>query len=62
MSRGKAVGWVAVILLVPFLGVIAYHAFGGSRIPGWLRLAMVAGGIVVYGIILGVGALVGGVV
>ena len=62
LSRGKAIAWVAVILLVPFLGAIAYHAFAGSRIPGWLRLTMVAGGVLAYGIIAGVGALVGGVV
>ena len=62
ISRARSLVWIAVILLVPFLGVIAYHAVGGSKIPGWLRLAIVAGGIVAYGLIAGIGALVGGVV
>ena len=62
LSRAAAIGWVAVILLIPFLGVIAYHAVGGSKIPGWLRLAMVAGGLLAYALIAGVGALLGGVV
>ena len=62
LSRGATLGWVAVILLVPFLGVLAYHVAGRSTIPGWLRLAVVGGGIVAYLVILGVGALVGGVV
>ena len=44
--RGAAIGWIAVVLLVPFLGVIAYHvlgrpcagrrAGGGRRRPGRL--------------------------
>ena len=62
LSRAAAIAWIAAILLIPFLGVIAYHAAGKSRIPGWLRLAMVAGGLLAYGLIAGVGALLGGVV
>ena len=41
---------------------MAYHAVGKSQIPGWLRLAMVAGGLLAYGLIAGIGALLGGVV
>jgi plastocyanin len=62
LGRVAGIGWVAVILLVPFLGVIAYHAFGARNIAGWLRLAMVGGGAVAYLGILAIGAAVGGIV
>jgi plastocyanin len=61
LSRGAAVGWIAVILLVPFLGVIAYHVLGRPRLPAWLRAAVVGGGLVAYLVVLGVGALLGGI-
>jgi len=62
LARGAAMGWIAAILLIPFVGVIAYMAVGGSRIPGWMRGVIVAGGLGAYLIILAVGALVGGIV
>jgi plastocyanin len=62
LSRGATIGWTAVVLVVPFLGVIAYHAFGKSQIPGWQRLTFVGGGFAAYLVILVVGALVGGIV
>lgn len=62
MSRGGQVGWVAVILLVPFLGPILYHAAGRSHIPAHLRWSLVGGGILAYAVVVGVGALVGGIV
>ena len=62
MSRGAQVGWVAVILLVPFLGPVLYYVLGRSPIPAHLRWSIVAGGFVAYAATLGVGALVGGVV
>ncbi|MDX1621439.1 MAG: right-handed parallel beta-helix repeat-containing protein, partial [Nitriliruptorales bacterium] len=62
LSRGSAIAWVAAVLIVPFLGVIAYHAFSGSPIPGWLRATYLVGGLVAYAVILGIGAVVGGVV
>jgi hypothetical protein len=62
LSKGQTIGWVAVILLVPFLGVIIYHLFAKSLIPRWQRLVFVLGGFVAYLIIFGVGAVVGGVV
>ena len=34
LSRGTAVFWVLVILLVPFLGALAYHLIGGSKLSG----------------------------
>jgi plastocyanin len=62
IGRGTGIVWILVILLVPFLGVIAYHAFAARNIAGWLRLAMVGGGVVVYLAILAIGASIGGIV
>ena len=62
LSRGAQVGWVAVILLVPFLGPIVYYAMGRSPIPAHLRWSLVAGGFLAYGVTFAVGAVVGGVV
>src|SRR6266540_1745614 len=61
-GRGATIAWVGVVLVVPFLGVIAYHALGRPRIPGWLRATMIGGGIVAYVLILAIGALIGGIV
>jgi hypothetical protein len=61
LSRGAVLGWIAVVLLVPFLGVIAYHVLGRPKLPAWLRAAVVGGGLVAYLIVLGVGALLGGI-
>jgi plastocyanin len=62
LGRGATIAWVAVVLVVPFLGVIAYHALGRPKIPGWLRATMIGGGIAAYVLILGIGALIGGIV
>lgn len=59
LGRGAGIGWAAVILLVPVLGVVVYHAVA-ARFAGWLRWTVVAGGAVAYLVILGVGAVVGG--
>ena len=62
MSRGAQVGWVAVILLVPFLGPILYYVLGKSHIPAHLRWSLVAGGFVAYAATFAIGAVVGGVI
>jgi hypothetical protein len=61
-SKGPVIGWSAVILLVPFLGVILYYVIGRSAIPAWQRWTLVAGGLGAYLVILAAGALIGGVV
>ena len=61
LGRGAVLAWIAVVLLVPFLGVIAYHALGRPKLPGWLRAAVVGGGVAAYLVILGIGALLGGI-
>ncbi|MFP5331858.1 MAG: right-handed parallel beta-helix repeat-containing protein [Acidimicrobiia bacterium] len=62
LGRGATIGWMAVVFVVPFLGVIAYHIFGGSPIPAWQRAMFVGGGIGAYLVIFVTGALVGGIV
>jgi hypothetical protein len=62
LSRGKAIGWMAVILVIPFLGVIAYYLFGKSTIPVWQRWTFLAGGMAVYLFFLALGMVVGGIV
>jgi plastocyanin len=61
LGRGAAIGWIAVVLLVPFVGVVAYHVLGRPRLPAWLRAAVIGGGLVAYLVVLGVGALLGGI-
>ncbi|HKZ18499.1 MAG TPA: right-handed parallel beta-helix repeat-containing protein [Acidimicrobiia bacterium] len=61
-GKGAVIGWSAVILLVPFLGVILYYMIGRSAIPAWQRWTLVAGGIGAYLVIFAAGALIGGVV
>ena len=36
LSR-ELIAWMAAILIIPFLGVVAYFIFGRSRIPAWQR-------------------------
>jgi hypothetical protein len=61
LSRGAALGWVLVILLVPFLGALAYHLIGGSRVPPAVRAAMVGGGVGVVAVVLLIGRMIGGI-
>jgi hypothetical protein len=61
LRRGASLAWIAVVLLVPFLGVIAYHVLGRPRLPAWLRAAVVGGGVAAYLVVLGIGALLGGI-
>ncbi len=59
VSRGVVVGWVAVILLVPFFGALAYHVVGGSTIPKALRGVVVGGGLLCIVLALVAGRMVG---
>jgi hypothetical protein len=49
------------VLVVPLLGVIAYHVLGWPRLPAWLRAAVIGGGVAAYLVVLGVGAVLGGI-
>ncbi|HKX76447.1 MAG TPA: right-handed parallel beta-helix repeat-containing protein [Acidimicrobiia bacterium] len=61
-TRRAVLGWTAAILLIPFLGVLAYYIFGQSQMPSWQRLTLVARGLGAYLVILAIGAVLGGVV
>ncbi len=62
LARGSGLGWMAAILVVPFVGVIAYYIFGRSQLPLAYRWMLLAGGIGAYLLVLAVGMIVGGVV
>lgn len=62
ITRRTATLWIAVILLVPFLGVIAYHVLGRSSLPTWLRATVVGGGLAVYAVLFVIGTLIGGII
>jgi hypothetical protein len=52
--------WMAVVILVPFLGPLIYFAFGHSPIPKQLRLMLTVGGAVGVLVVAVVAALLGG--
>lgn len=62
VTPGRGVMWVFIVLIVPFLGAIAYHLIGGSKLPGWLRWAVIAGGLLAYLMTFFAISVVGGVV
>lgn len=62
LSRGAGVGWILAMLIVPFLGVIAYYIFGKSQIPAVYRWVLLAGGMGAYLLFLLLGLVVGGLV
>jgi hypothetical protein len=62
LSRGGAIGWILAVLIVPFLGVIAYYILGKSQIPAAYRWVLLAGGMGAYLLFLVLGLVVGGVV
>lgn len=61
ISRGAGIGWIFAILVVPFLGVVAYYIVGKSRIPAAYRWTLLAGGMGVYLLFLVLGLVVGGI-
>jgi plastocyanin len=48
VAVGRRAAWMAIVLVVPVLGPVAYYTVGDSRIPGVLRLMLVVGGLIVY--------------
>jgi hypothetical protein len=55
----RRVGWMAIVLLVPLLGPVAYYAFGRSPIQKSLRWMLVAGGLGVYALLSVLAILIG---
>jgi hypothetical protein len=62
VGRAAGVGWILAILVLPFVGAIAYYVLGKSQIPAAYRWALLAGGMGAYVLFLVIGMLVGGVV
>jgi hypothetical protein len=62
LSKGAGIAWMLTILIVPFLGVIAYYIFGRSQIPVVYRWVLLAGGMGAYALFLVLGLFVGGLV
>ena len=61
LARPAALTWLAVVLILPFLGALAYHLIGGSQLPRPLRAAVVGGGLGLFVVVLVVGQLIGGI-
>lgn len=51
LKGGVRLGWMAVVLLIPILGPIAYFLFGRSEIARSTRLALVVGAPLLYVVI-----------
>ena len=60
LGAGARLGWTVAVLGVPFLGALAYHLGGGSRVPSSVRGTVVLGGIGLVVVVLLAGRLVGG--
>jgi hypothetical protein len=61
LTTGGGIIWMFIILVVPFLGVIAYYIFGGSQLPTAYKWTLLAGGMGVYLLFVALGLLVGGI-
>ena len=48
LTDGKRMGWMTVVLLVPFLGPPIYLLAGGSPIQRSIRLFLVFGALAIY--------------
>ena len=62
LSTGAGIGWILAILVLPFVGVIAYYIAGKSQIPTSYRWVMLAGGMGAYVLFLVLGLVIGGIV
>jgi hypothetical protein len=62
LGTGGEIGWILAILVIPFLGVIAYYVIGKSKIPVSHRWVLLAGGMGAYLLFLVLGLFLGDVV
>ena len=62
LSTGAELAWILAILILPFVGVLAYYVVGKSQIPVSHRWVLVAGGLGAYALFLVLGLAIGGVV
>ena len=54
--------WLAIVYLVPFLGVLIYHLAGPSKISRGLKFGAIFGGLISYIVVLALGAIISGLV
>ena len=62
VSGGRRYMWLALVFLVPFFGVLAYHLVGPSSISKTMKYAAIGGGLISYIIILILTAVISGLV
>ena len=62
VAGGKRYLWLAIVFLVPFFGVLAYHLIGPSSISKTMKYAAIGGGLISYLIILILTAVISGLV
>ncbi len=55
VATGAAVGWAAVVLVIPFLGAAGY-LLASPNLPRWLAATYVGGGVLAWLAVLGVTA------
>ncbi len=60
LAPAAKAGWTAGVLVVPFLGAAGYLLAGRGDLPRWLRWVTVVGATVVLLVVVGVAAVVGG--
>jgi plastocyanin len=59
LSSRRRLTWMAVVLVVPFVGPVLYFAFGRTAIPRSTWLMLIVGGLVVYVGLAAIAALIG---
>jgi len=62
LTAGAELVWILAILILPFVGVLAYYIVGKSQIPVSHRWVLLAGGLGAYALFLALGLAIGGVV
>ena len=62
VQGGMKYVWLAVVYLVPFLGVLTYHLAGPSNISRGMKFGAIIGGLFSYIAILVAGAIISGLV
>jgi hypothetical protein len=58
LTDGRRIGWMTVVLIVPFAGPVIYLLAGGSPIGRPVRLFLVFGALAIYLVVAGAAFLV----
>ncbi|MBM4186644.1 MAG: hypothetical protein FJ206_04955 [Gemmatimonadetes bacterium] len=57
LPKSVAIGWILIVILVPFIGALSYHLVGGSTLPRAFRGVIVGGGLACVALALVLGNL-----